>query len=91
MNFFSQLLLAVFGKNRLGKGASFATPTGTQTASGNVVNAETALKLSVVWACVRLRSQTIASLPLHLYGKDKRLADNHPLYRIIHDLSLIHI
>lgn len=85
MNFFSQLLLAVFGKNRLGKGASFATPTGTQTASGNVVNAETALKLSVVWACVRLRSQTIASLPLHLYGADKRLADNHPLYRIIHD------
>ena len=85
MNFFSQLLLAVFGKNRLGKGGSFATPTGTQTASGNVVNAETALKLSVVWACVRLRSQTIASLPLHLYGKDKRLADNHPLYRILHD------
>ena len=36
-------------------------------------------------ACVRLRSETIASLPLHLYDDKKEVASDHPLYAILHD------
>lgn len=75
----------IFSRKRLDKGSHFHTHTEIATASGSVVNADTALKLSAVWACVRLRSQTIASLPLHLFRKDKTIASDHYLYRILHD------
>lgn len=63
---------------------------GEETDAGERVNVDVALQLDVVWACVRLISQTIATLPLHLYRTDKadgfgRLADDHPLYYILHD------
>lgn len=38
--------------------------------SGRSVNAHSALQLSVVWSCVRLIAQTIATLPLTLYRTD---------------------
>lgn len=74
-----------FGGNRLNKDSTATPFLGTTTASGAVINADTALKLSAVWACVRLRSQVIASLPLHLYDNQKKVAVNHPLYRILHN------
>lgn len=84
MRFFGWLG-SIFGRNRLDKGQMADPFVGTTTPSGNAINADTALKLSAVWACVRLRSQVIGSLPLHLYGKDKKVADTHPLYRLLHD------
>lgn len=75
----------LFGGNRLNKNSTSVPFLGTTTASGSPINTDTALKLSAVWACVRLRSQVIASLPLHLYGNNKTVANNHPLYRILHD------
>lgn len=56
--------------------------------SGQRVDEKTMLTLSTVWACTRLISETIATLPLKLYEKtpDGRVvATNHPVYRIIHD------
>lgn len=73
------------GKNRLDKGGESQPWNGSTTKSGNAVNAETSLRLATVWACVRLRSETIASLPLHLRDDNKDIAKNHPLYRILHD------
>lgn len=84
MNFFGWLG-SMFGRSRLEKGQTSDPFIGTSTASGNAINADTALKLSAVWACVRLRSQVIGSLPLHLYGSDKKTANNHPIYRLLHD------
>lgn len=84
MKFFGWLG-SIFGRSRLDKGQQSDPFIGTTSASGNAINAETALKLSAVWACVRLRSQVIGSLPLHLYGKDKKTANDHPLYRLLHD------
>lgn len=75
----------LFNNNRLAKNSTAEPFLGSTTASGGSINADTALKLSAVWACVRLRSQTISSLPLHLYGQDKKTANDHPLYRILHD------
>jgi len=58
------------------------------TASGKTVNERTAMQITAVYACVRILSETLASLPLNIYrqtenGKEKAL--NHPLYRILHD------
>jgi HK97 family phage portal protein len=51
-------------------------------------SAGTVLALSTAFACVRLISGTISSLPLMVYreGSDGReVAKDHPLYRILHD------
>jgi HK97 family phage portal protein len=74
------------GKNaRLDKGDTSIPFAGDSTAAGNSITPDKALKLATVWACVRLRSETIASLPFHLRDDNKDLAKNHPLYRILHD------
>ena len=49
---------------------------------------DTALKLSTVWACVRLIAETIATLPLLVYERDgegRKVAREHPLFSILHD------
>lgn len=56
--------------------------------SGKPVNAQTAIQLSTVYACVRVISETVASLPLGVYeatedGSQK--ATDHPLYFLLHD------
>nr|WP_139906293.1 phage portal protein [Clostridium thermarum] len=58
------------------------------TTSGKTVNEKTAMQTTAVYACVRILSETIASLPLHVYrhtnsGKEK--AFSSPLYRLLHD------
>jgi HK97 family phage portal protein len=56
--------------------------------SGVKVDAETALRSTVVLACIRVLSTSVAGLPLHLYrrlpGGGKEVAREHPLYRILH-------
>ena len=48
------------------------------------------MQMTAVYACVRILSEAVASLPLHLYrfndarGKEKALA--HPLYTLLHDV-----
>lgn len=57
--------------------------------SGESVSVDSALQLATVWACVRLISETVATLPLFLYRKGPRdsreIAVNEPLYAILHD------
>ncbi len=73
------------GGKRLDKGSTAEPFTSEPSGSGSQVTAEKALKLSAVWACVRLRSQAISSLPLHLKDGNRKNASDHPLYKIIHD------
>ena len=52
------------------------------------INAQNALKVTAVFACVRLLSENIASLPLFLYRKTetgKEKASDLPLYGVLHD------
>lgn len=85
-NWWSRFYAKLFGGGkRLDKGSEVAPFNSMHMPSGTAVTAETALKLSAVWACVRLRSQTIASLPLHLKSDSKELATDHHLYRILYD------
>ena len=59
------------------------------TSSGKNVNERTAMRVTAVYSCVRILSEAIASLPLHLYkqidkgGKEKAI--EHPLYKLLHD------
>jgi len=56
--------------------------------SGVSVTEENALKATAVWACIRLISETIASLPLFLYRRQsvgKERATDHSLYKLLHD------
>jgi HK97 family phage portal protein len=59
------------------------------TSSGKSVNEHTAMQMTAVYSCVRILSETVAGLPLHVYkyndkgGKEKHLA--HPLYKLLHD------
>lgn len=83
--FWSRFWSRLTGKTQLNKGGS-SHPAGDYTSSGGaIVNPETALRLSAVWACVKLRAETISTLPLHLYDSDKKIAKDHDLYRILHD------
>jgi HK97 family phage portal protein len=59
-----------------------------RTVAGVRVTPETALQCSAFLACVRVISESVASLPLHLYervgGGDRVRADSLPLYRMLH-------
>ena len=51
-------------KNRVGGGWSFLFGG---TTSGKAVNERTAMQSSAVYACVRILSESVASLPLLVY------------------------
>jgi HK97 family phage portal protein len=59
------------------------------TTSGKTVNERSAMQISAVYACVRVLSEAIASLPLHFYEYteegSKEKAIDHPLYLLLHD------
>jgi len=61
---------------------------GGSNAAGVAVNDQTVLKLSAVWACARLISESIATLPLNMYERTsagKRIAQQHALQFVLHD------
>jgi len=74
-----------FTVNRLpGQGISLPGESFT----GINVTAETALTYTAYWACMRLLTGTIASLPLITYrrlARGKERATDHPLYALLHD------
>lgn len=54
---------------------------------GMRVGVDNTLQLSAAWACVRLVSETVATLPLNLYrktGDSRVVAADHPLHRLLH-------
>jgi HK97 family phage portal protein len=62
---------------------------GNRNPSGVRVDPESALRSTVVLACVRVLATSVAGLPLHLYRRlpdgGKELARDNPLYRVLHD------
>ncbi|MGI6256609.1 MAG: phage portal protein [Anaerovoracaceae bacterium] len=59
------------------------------TSSGKFVNERSAMQMTAVYSCVRILSEAMASLPLHVYSYgdegSKEKAVNHPLYFLLHD------
>lgn len=61
---------------------------GSQSATGLSINPESASKFGAVFACVRVRAESLGQLPCHFYeqrGKDKKKALENPLYTLLHD------
>lgn len=69
-------------------GSSYAFYMGGSSAGKNV-NERSAMQMTAVYACVRILSEAVAGLPLHLYkyndkgGKEKAIDNN--LYQLLHD------
>ena len=57
--------------------------------SGKAVNERSAMQMTAVYACVKILSESIAGLPVHVYkytdSSSKEKAIKHPLYRLIID------
>jgi HK97 family phage portal protein len=55
--------------------------------SGKHVTVDGAVRLSTVWACVRLLSESVSTLPLKLYRRmpdgSRESARDHPLFRVL--------
>lgn len=77
------------GPITLQNGAFWSQFFGTSSSSGECVTVDKALQLSTVWACVRLISETVATLPLGFFERgedDSRIAAKaHPLYNLLHN------
>ena len=62
---------------------------GGRSSAGVKIDSNNAHQVSAVFACLRIRAETVASLPLHVLertpGGGKRLARELPLYRQLHD------
>ena len=69
-------------------GSGYTFFMGGSTA-GKAVTERSAMQMTAVYSCVRILSEAIAGLPLHLYryGADssKQKALDHPLYTLLHD------
>ena len=73
-------------QNRVGSAFSFLFGG---TTAGMMVNERTAMQTTAVYACVRILSEAIAGLPLHVYqyrmdGSKERFPQ-HPLYTLLHN------
>lgn len=78
--------------------SSYPFPPGSQNRDGfernadnplRCMNDEAILRLSAVWACVRLLAETISTLPLNVYETmpdgARRFASDLPIYSILHN------
>ena len=88
MGFFTGLFRTRDAPKNRTSGSAYLFFMGSSTA-GKAVNERSAMQMTAVYACVRILSEAIAGLPLHMYhsnddgGKEKAL--DHSLYHLLHD------
>lgn len=74
---------------RLSDGGFWGSWLGGQSSSGKTVNVDNVMRLSTVWACVRIISTSVAGLPLGIYRRkadgDREDARDFSLYDVIHN------
>ena len=71
-----------FGGLRRLFGIQSGSPSSYAEEAASTVTFDSAMQLSGVWACVKLLSETVASLPLTVYKtteKGRKVARTHPL------------
>lgn len=72
----------IMGGLRRAKGVQYSTPSSYSEDAASTVTYDSAMQLSAVWACVKLLSETVASLPLTVYKTTedgRKPYDTHPL------------
>lgn len=82
-------IVSWLGVPSLTNGSFWSEFYGTSSFTGTSVTVQSALKVSTVWACVRLISGTVATLPLGFYKRNadgsRTAATTHNLYEILHN------
>ena len=88
MNILSGLVKSRDRPKNATSGTAFRFYLGSSTA-GKSVSERSAMQMTAVYACVRVLSEAVAGLPLHLYRYtdqgSKEKATDHPLYFLLHD------
>lgn len=88
MGFFSSIFRGRDAPKNRTAGSAYTFFMGGSPA-GKMVNERSAMQMTAVYACVRILSEAIAGLPLHLYQYNedgsKSKAMDHPLYHLLHD------
>ena len=88
MGLFSFLFKARDKPQNRTSGSAYTFYMGGST-SGKPVTERSAMQMTAVYSCVRILSEAVAGLPLHLYrykeGGGKEKAIDLPLYRLLHD------
>lgn len=88
MGFLSGLFRSRDAPQNRTSGSAYSFFMGGST-SGKRVNARSSMQMTAVYSCVRILSEAVAGLPLHLYeytdGGSKEKAVKHPLYFLLHD------
>lgn len=91
MGILNRLKTALFGSAQSGDGMGWAGGwwQGNASTSGISVTPETAIRVAAVFACVRVLSETLASLPLITYRRlpngGKERATDHYIYKKLHE------
>lgn len=74
---------------RLSDGGFWGSFLGSESSSGKSVSVDNAMRLSAVWACVRIISMSVAGLPLSIYRRQadggRESARDFPLYDVVHN------
>ena len=71
---------------RLTDGSFWKGFFGLGNAAGKTVTVDTAMQLDAVWACVKLISETVGTLPCIVYNASSTtIRKDHPLYELVHD------
>jgi HK97 family phage portal protein len=86
MGFFRRFLAGLSGSGYRTRGLQTGEPLSMQD-TATPVTMDSALQLSAVWACVNIISESIGSLPLHIYKIDRETGEKsvdleHPLQRL---------
>ena len=70
------------------RGIDWTEVNGTRTPSGIRVTADNSMACSAYTACIRVISDAVSSLPLHVFERlangGKAKATSHPIYRLLH-------
>lgn len=87
MSFWRRLIGFGSGASHRQTGLQNSQPSYYASAPSLPVTFDSSLQLSAVWACVRLISETVASLPINVYRKDPKtgvrtLDYEHPLHQL---------
>ncbi|GFM48972.1 phage portal protein [Pseudomonas cichorii] len=85
----SESLSGWLGKSiKLSDGGFWSAFNGAHSSSGKSVTVDKAMRLSTVWACVRIISTSVAGLPLSIYERKKdgsrESARDFSLYDVVH-------
>lgn len=84
------LLSSWIGKRvKLTEGSFWSAWYGGETYTDKVVTPNTALHVAAAWACIRLLSETVGTLPISVYRREangtKVAIRDHWLYSLVHD------